>query len=243
MWVTLYSDASLGPDGASWGVWLRSEAGRIIESSVFPPSVRDSNLAEILAVIEGIRIGRVRWPQATGFLVRTDSQTAVSILRYRAPPHRRADFRDAQKTLTSILAPDVRIRMTWTPGHQRPDNVRAWINNRVDQLAREARRSPAGRTPQGDPPTRSPYRETPPLEEPPVDPELLALAQDLYARWWEARPWAWRLKTVLAWHVQVLRSLLFGRRAPCDPWVRSAARSRDPAVRAKAAIATVTTRS
>lgn len=139
MWVTLYTDASVTREGASWAAWLRSDSGRIVESGPLE-NVADSNLAEMLAIIEGVRVGRERWPHASGFLVRTDSQTATTVLRYRAPPHRRSDFRALQEKLRELLAPAVRIKMTWVPGHQRPDNTRAWINDRVDNIARSTRR-------------------------------------------------------------------------------------------------------
>ncbi len=144
MWVTLYTDASVGNDGAAWAAWLRCDLGRLVHSGafapdLFPPNKHDSTLAEILAILEGVRIGREHWKTASGFLVRTDSQAAADILRYRAPPHRRADFRAAQERLRSLLAPDIKIRTTWIPGHQKPDHTKAWINDRVDALARGAR--------------------------------------------------------------------------------------------------------
>jgi ribonuclease HI len=140
VWATLYCDASFSPnDGGAWACWLRSDAGRDISKGICPPHIIDSNLAEMHAVLEGIVRARSIWGNLAGILVKTDSQTAVNILKFRAPKHRRRDYAALQTHVVSALAPNVRIRMQWTPGHQHPDTTAAWINDRVDNLARDAR--------------------------------------------------------------------------------------------------------
>jgi ribonuclease HI len=140
MWVTLYTDASFHQeDGGSWACWLRSDLGRDISKGVCPPHVIDSNLAEMHAILEGITRARAIWGNLVGILVKTDSQTAVDVLKYRAPRPRRSDYAKIQKLVVEALAPNIMIRVRWTPGHQRPNTTAAWINGRVDSLAREAR--------------------------------------------------------------------------------------------------------
>lgn len=62
MWVTLYTDASFRSQGG-WGIWLRSELGRIVRSGECPKAVDDSAAAEMYAALKGIEICLENWPE------------------------------------------------------------------------------------------------------------------------------------------------------------------------------------
>jgi ribonuclease HI len=141
MWVTLYTDASYNAEGGGWGIWAKSERGRIIESGRCPDTVTEAILAEMWAIVEGVQAIKQKWGEGlTGIHVKTDCQGAVTALKYRAKPCRRDDMRRIQERVRELLAPDTRIMVRWVKGHQENKSTQAWLNNRVDGLSREHRR-------------------------------------------------------------------------------------------------------
>lgn len=141
MWVTLYTDASYHSEsGGGWGIWAKSERGRLIQSGHCPDLVTESILAEMWAIVEGIQEIKKEWGEGlTGIHVKTDCQGAVAALKYRAKPCRRDDMRLIQEKVRELLDPDIRIMVRWVKGHQKNKSTQAWINNRVDQLSRRGR--------------------------------------------------------------------------------------------------------
>lgn len=149
-WVTLYTDAGFHPvEGGTFGCRTRHS---------LPPErtelfgkidvCADSNVAEIHAIVVGVEHVLSTWSRVDGIGVRTDSQTAQAVLKFGASPHRRADFRALQERLCLALKAKteeqgtlVKIRIQWVKGHQGNRTTQGWMNNRVDALAREARRS------------------------------------------------------------------------------------------------------
>lgn len=148
-WVTLYTDAGFHPvDGGTYGCRTRHSfpPGRTeIHGKV--PECADNNVAEIYAIVVGVEHVLATWGRVDGVGVKTDSQTALSVLKFGAAPHRRADFRALQQRLDTALKMKaleqgslVKIRIQWVKAHQGGQSVQGWLNNRVDALARDARR-------------------------------------------------------------------------------------------------------
>lgn len=149
-WVTLYTDAGFHPvEGGTYGCRTRHS---------FPPGrteihgkiedCADSNVAEMYAIVIGVEHVLSTWGRVDGIGVKTDSQTALAVLKYGASQHRRPDFRALQERLQVALklkeveqGSTVKIRIQWVKGHQGSRTTQGWLNNRVDALAREARRT------------------------------------------------------------------------------------------------------
>lgn len=146
-WVTLYADASFHSDrGGAYGFRVRSSEEPIrAEHSDVIPDCKDNNYAEMYAILQGIQYICDTYARVDGVGVRTDSQTACSLLKYQAPLHHRKDFAEIQKQVIALLAAKsaqqgsvIRIKLEWVKGHQATNNGKGWLNNRVDALARQA---------------------------------------------------------------------------------------------------------
>lgn len=142
MWVTLYTDASFRSTGG-WGIWLRSEKGRIVKSGECPATVDDSAAAEMFAAYVGIKICLEQWPDTRGIQVNSDCLMVVNALYPWSHPIRRKSIRSIQETIRDLLrTKDVRVRCKHVKAHSGTGNTRFWLNDRVDKLA--GRHSRAG---------------------------------------------------------------------------------------------------
>lgn len=145
--VTLYADASWGPRSGKggWGVWATSDAGRIIRAGPCPPYCADSNDAELAAIFAGLHLVRTTWPDYRTVLVRSDSQDALNRLLKRPSPPRTPAM---QPLALKIDAMHDRLEIVpfWVRGHQSTGTRHGYVNDKVDQLSREARLLAEGRT-------------------------------------------------------------------------------------------------
>lgn len=72
-YCTLNTDASVGRAAGGWAVWITTDAKRIKEWGTFRQPVADSNMAEMMAIINGIHIIKRRLPKPRILVVNTDS--------------------------------------------------------------------------------------------------------------------------------------------------------------------------
>lgn len=148
-WVTLYTDGSYHHErGGFYGFRVRHgiEPYRI-EDFGEVPDCPDPNVAEMAAIVYGIQRILETYERVDGVGVKTDSQTAISVLKFGAHRHRRKDYNVWQDLLREVLAEKervqgsvVKVRIQWVKGHQGKGTTQAWLNNRVDALARKAGR-------------------------------------------------------------------------------------------------------
>jgi ribonuclease HI len=137
--TTLYCDASFCPHQlvGGWAIWLRSEQGRIVEDGATPDYCTQSYEAELAAIYAGIYRTSKRWPGTTAILVRSDCQTALELMDRKY----RARSRSAHRLTTKIhqlqAQQGFRLISRWVKGHQRGSQTDAWLNNKVDELARK----------------------------------------------------------------------------------------------------------
>lgn len=148
-WATLYTDGSYAHgQGGSYAFRVRHNLPPIrIEESGQLPDCKDANLAEATAILRGVERILSTYERVDGIGVNTDSQTAISLLKFKARPHRRDDFRAVQRAFRALLDRKeqeqgfpVKIRMKWVKGHQNSRDTRAWLNNRCDELAGKQRK-------------------------------------------------------------------------------------------------------
>ena len=139
----MYTDASWCPmtHATGWAAWLRSEVGRLVVSGYCV--TQTSYEAELAAIGFGIKTVRARWGGTTGILVKTDCLSAVRFLEQHEvrKPGKQVNRRAAKyKERILEIADGVRLRLEWTPGHAGGAEAPAYINRRVDHLAREQMR-------------------------------------------------------------------------------------------------------
>ena len=139
MLTTLYCDASFCPHHlvGGWAIWLRSEQGRIVEDGPTPDYCDQSNEAELAAIYAGIYRTSKRWPTTTAILVRSDCQTALELMDKKYRPRSRGAHRLASKIHRLQEEGGFRLIPRWVKGHQRGNKTDAWLNNKVDELARK----------------------------------------------------------------------------------------------------------
>lgn len=142
MLVTLYCDASFCPKTYSggWAAWLRSERGRIIRSGPTPDYCRHAYEAEIAAIYAGLYLVTRSWPEAEAVLVRSDCTAALHLMQRR----REASHRGARRLATKIeglrIAHGIKLVPRWVKGHRGGEQTDAYLNRRVDEMARTVMR-------------------------------------------------------------------------------------------------------
>lgn len=141
MRVTLYCDASFDHTVriGGWGVWLRSDAGRVVRGGPAPDYCARSYEAELAAIYAGAWLAVRTWPQTRLVLVRSDCDQALRIMDGRSAP--RSDHAAALRLHARLKKlrreHGVRLRARWVKGHQRGNETDAWLNRRVDEIARD----------------------------------------------------------------------------------------------------------
>lgn len=150
-WVTLYTDAGWSPQhGGTWAFRVRHSFNPIRHEDYgyVEPHARDANSAEMAAIVFGAEWVLRTYDRVDGIGVRTDSKTAISVLKFGARRHRRADYRYWQERMARAMhkksetqGHTCKLRLRWVRGHQVGDTTRIWLNNRCDELARKARNS------------------------------------------------------------------------------------------------------
>lgn len=141
-WVTCYTDASFSREGAGWGVWLRSNLGRLVRRGPCPAYVHSANEAEMAAIFAGLYLAHRTWGAAVrGIWIFTDSQAAIHVLT--ADPHGKrstlgvARLRDKIRTFAEEHGIELDLR--WVKGHQKTNTQRAYLNGQCDRMAGAAR--------------------------------------------------------------------------------------------------------
>lgn len=138
--ATLYADASWGHRSGKggWAVWIASDAGRIIRAGPCPAYCSDANDAELVAIFAGLHLIATHWPTYRTVLVRSDSQDALNRLRRPSPPRRPAMQPLAAK-LEDLLGRFEDVQPFWVRGHQGTGTRPGYVNDKVDELSRQAR--------------------------------------------------------------------------------------------------------
>jgi len=142
MLTTLYCDASwygrLQVGG--WAVWLRSERGRIVEKGAAPDYCAYSYEAELSAIFAGIHLTTDSWPETEAILVRSDCEQALGLLTGKQQPN--PDHAGACRLVERLRhyqdEHKFRLIPRWVKGHQNGNKTDAWLNRRVDRMARQA---------------------------------------------------------------------------------------------------------
>jgi ribonuclease HI len=138
MWVTAYSDASFKHGKGSWGIWLRSEQGRLVKAGTCPEWVDTNTTAEMCAGYVALFLAHRTWPKMTHLCLNSDCQATVGYLATKCTQEpSRESMRRIQKLVRDFCAGHGRIyiRTKHVKGHMRGDDVRTYLNHQVDRIA------------------------------------------------------------------------------------------------------------
>jgi len=146
-WVTLYADGGFHPEhGGTYAFRTRHSLPPIRMEEHGSVVCADNNVAEMAAIVLGVERIVQTYERVDGLWIRTDSEAAILMLKPRAERHRRADMREWQERLRTIVEPRrIWLNFKWVQGHQKPGSLQGWLNSRVDQLATRARREVASK--------------------------------------------------------------------------------------------------
>lgn len=141
MWVTLYTDASWRPYSSkgTWAIWLRSNQGRIIENGFCADYVNCSVSAEAYAAYMGIVMAITNWKDIEGIQLNTDSRPIQGLL-YPSKNGLSSNKIIAKLQVlirTEVKDNKIKLRIKYVRGHQHDNDIRTYLNNKVDELTRQ----------------------------------------------------------------------------------------------------------
>jgi ribonuclease HI len=137
-WVTLYTDASFKNGQGSWACWIRSGKGRIVKNGPCPKEIQTSNQAELYAVFKALEIIKEELPKTVGIYLNSDSQLVCEKSLVGTSEVQGAS-KKWQKAIHSILIDqNWELKTKHIKAHQKVQCTRTFINNKVDELARQA---------------------------------------------------------------------------------------------------------
>ena len=138
--VTIYTDASYYRGQGKWAFFAKCRQGKLEMSGHANRRLCSSNSAEMYAICMAIWCCLRKWPGLQGFFINTDSLTCCQIIwPFRKSPQ----VSQAVKMFEKI---ERRIGNRWirakhVKGHQNMNGcVRAFLNNKVDGMARKAKK-------------------------------------------------------------------------------------------------------
>jgi ribonuclease HI len=140
MWVTCYADASYRKTAerrGTWGVYIRSELGKIEQSGFCPDWIDNNTVAELYAIFCAISLAKQAWKEkVTAILVCSDSQSALKWIGDWLQEGKLPKRNDARNLLKEIgpLLYKMTFRTRWVKGHQPHQNksVSAWVQRQCD---------------------------------------------------------------------------------------------------------------
>lgn len=149
--VTLYTDAAMKDNHLTWAFWGRADVGRLVQHGTCPPEITTIGQAEAYAIAQGMHRCLNKWPGTKGFTVKTDSQDAKGILTTEKTFSKKEDpIKQAAQEVSNrlhkafqkmVADKNLDVTVKWVKGHRTDKSMSTWLNNRVDQLTREARKN------------------------------------------------------------------------------------------------------
>jgi ribonuclease HI len=173
MLVTLFSDASMCHHRmvGGWAAWLKCNRGTMRAGAPFSVRVRDTAMAEAMAVVNGMAIGLRDGLVLDGdeILVQTDNDSVMSVLLGTAVRRTRTELKrrrgrsrsqikrdvavrnDEIRAVASVFSRmtstrDLTIRWRHVKGHRGKEDARSAVNTYCDVTARDHMRAARRRT-------------------------------------------------------------------------------------------------
>lgn len=136
--VTIYTDASLiwKKGEAFWAFHAKCCKGRYQDRGEADRTIWDSNIAEMYAICIAVWKCLKKWPHVSGFFVNTDSKVCCKIWWDWENSPNIPEAIEMKNNLKKSLG-DRWIKVKWVKGHQEKDDARAYLNNKVDHMAKK----------------------------------------------------------------------------------------------------------
>ena len=135
MFATIYTDIS--GSGNRWGYscYIRCDKGVHSETGIISDFCHDTNHAEMIAIVKGIKSALNKFKDISRILVVTDSINAQYSL-WRGSKHQKyqqviGEFKSLEEKVDKIM-------IKWTKGHRSDNSDRAYLNNKCDKRAKKA---------------------------------------------------------------------------------------------------------
>lgn len=144
--ATVYTDASGNKKSWSWAFFARtcgryhSGSGTVGHRSRKNLKIAQSNSAEMYAIYMAVKEIINVWPDVKGIFVNTDNKTCCFFFW---PSRNNPGCVSSKKIYLMIqeLLDGRWIRVKWVKGHQKSKNIRAYLNNKVDGMARRVEKA------------------------------------------------------------------------------------------------------
>lgn len=139
-YCTLNTDASVKGDVGGYAIWIVSDAGRLRRYGRFHTPVSDANLAEMMAVINGLHLVLSLGLPVQTMVVNTDNATCRSVINkqgaYRSQNRALQEMADL---LWSMCQGFPTIYAKHLKGHTRNTSARHVVNRWCDEYTRRGR--------------------------------------------------------------------------------------------------------
>jgi ribonuclease HI len=150
MLITLFTDVSFCAETnmCAYAIWAKANGRTLRYSNMFKRSMRDVNLAEACAIINGVVISlKSIQPRAAKIIAQTDSLSAITLLTTREHP----SYGGLAEIMKAKLHDyDATIEYRHVKGHRgtrTPRNaVNTWCNAECRRVLQQARQALAGNT-------------------------------------------------------------------------------------------------
>lgn len=134
-YTTINTDAGLRKGIAVYGYWIRSENVRKIAANQFKYPKKDSNEAELAAILTALVVVSKNpyLSSADRFVINSDSKNALRILEKNLITKDSIYYEEWQKIRPML---DKKVKYKWVKGHSKGKTAREWVNNFIDRHIR-----------------------------------------------------------------------------------------------------------
>lgn len=135
-YTTVNTDAGLKNGIAVYGYWIRSENVRKIGANQFKHSKKDSNEAELAAILTALIVVYKDdyLNSADRFVINSDSKNALRILRENNITKDSIYYEEWNKIRPMLKD---KVKFKWVKGHSKGKTAREWVNNFIDRNIRK----------------------------------------------------------------------------------------------------------
>jgi ribonuclease HI len=152
IYISAYTDASWHPTDkqGGWGMWGRDDYKRILASGPCPPWADDPNLNELCGVAASVKIcvNHLASKEANILIIKTDSQSVCQwfgwkggVVRDGAIPEKIEAKELVRRALETVDSAGLKLVVRWVKGHRGHVDIKGYLNDRVDGMAKIARKS------------------------------------------------------------------------------------------------------
>lgn len=145
MLVTIYTDAGIRFQKACYAYAITWHLGRIYDSGEYTDEPCNStNFLEFYAINRACAAAIKEWPNVKVLFINCDNGAvcktfwdAAGIATKRHYGNSRSLIPHVEAQLAAMKVLGIEMRVKYVKGHQAGNNIRAWMNNKVDSMVRQ----------------------------------------------------------------------------------------------------------